>query len=181
MRILVAYASKHQSTAEIARAIGQTLEQFSNVSANVKEIDQLDYITGYDAVVLGSAVYEGNWRLSAANFLTLHAQELAQIPVWLFSSGPLGEGKTREIAQGWEFPAGLRVIAAQIKPHDIAIFRGKLDIGELNMFELAAAKKMDATPGDYREWEKIIQWAAQIGQALCEEGDRSLKKPNSTT
>src|SRR5690242_8555228 len=126
-KVLVAYASKHQSTAEIATSIAHTLTQFKALEVTIQPIENVEYITGYDAVVLGSAIYAGNWRPAAAEFLRLHAQELAKIPVWLFSSGPIGAGNTKDLLQGWEFPAGLRVIAYNIKPRDIATFHGMIN------------------------------------------------------
>jgi menaquinone-dependent protoporphyrinogen oxidase len=168
-RILVAYASKHQATAEIAGSIAQILRQFNELEVDLQPIDKIEFIAGYDAVILGSAVYQGNWRPAAANFLTLHAQELAQIPVWLFSSGPTGEGNSKDLMKGWEFPASLRVIAYQIKPRDIAIFHGKLDLSKLNFLEETVVKTMHASSGDFRNWDEIKQWATHIGQALQKE------------
>jgi menaquinone-dependent protoporphyrinogen oxidase len=125
-KVLVAYASKHHATAEIASSIAHGLKQFDELDVDLQAIDNIEFIAGYDAIVLGSAVYAGNWRPIAAKFLTLHAQELALIPVWLFSSGPTGDGDPKDLMKGWEFPPALRAIAFQIKPRDIAIFHGKL-------------------------------------------------------
>src|SRR5689334_21226445 len=100
-KVLVAYASKHQSTAEIATSIAHRLTQFKALKVTILPIENVEYITGYDAMVLGSSVYEGNWRPAAAEFLRLHAQELAKIPVWLFTSGPIGAGDTRDHSQAW--------------------------------------------------------------------------------
>lgn len=59
-KVLVAYASKHQSTAEIATSIAHTLTQFKVLEVTIQPIENVEYITGYDAVVLGSAIYAGN-------------------------------------------------------------------------------------------------------------------------
>ena len=44
----------------------------------------------YDAFVIGSAVYNGSWLDDAAAFVCRTHAALAQHPVWVFSSGPLG-------------------------------------------------------------------------------------------
>ncbi|MBE0689894.1 MAG: flavodoxin domain-containing protein, partial [Anaerolineae bacterium] len=67
-KALIAYASKYGATAEIAERIGQTLRE-SGLAAEVKPADQVDDVSKYSAVVLGSAVYAGQWRKEAATFL----------------------------------------------------------------------------------------------------------------
>ena len=47
--------------------------------------------TVYDAAVLGSGVYLGHWLESACLLVDSHAEALSRIPVWLFSSGPIGD------------------------------------------------------------------------------------------
>jgi menaquinone-dependent protoporphyrinogen oxidase len=44
----------------------------------------------FDAVVLGSAVYAGRWLDPARQYAALYADVLRARPVWLFSSGPIG-------------------------------------------------------------------------------------------
>jgi len=90
MRILVAYASKHRSTEGIAHAIADRLTELG-APAEAERVNDVDRLDDTSAVVLGSAVYAGSWRKEAVEFVHRHAEALAQRPVWLFSSGPLGE------------------------------------------------------------------------------------------
>ena len=60
MRVLVAAATKHGATGEIAQAIADTLRD-QGLDPAVLEPERVDTIDGYDAVVLGSAVYAGHW------------------------------------------------------------------------------------------------------------------------
>ena len=53
--------------------------------------EQVEGVNGYDAVVLGSAVYAGHWRKPARELVNRCGTALAERPVWLFSSGPIGE------------------------------------------------------------------------------------------
>ena len=90
MRILVTAATKHGATGEIAQAIAQTLRA-QGLDPAVLDPDQVDTVDGYDAVVLGSAVYAGHWLKAARELVARCGNDLAARPLWLFSSGPLGD------------------------------------------------------------------------------------------
>jgi len=167
IKVLVAYASKHHSTAEIACAIGELLQQSKDLRVDMRSVEAVEDIGAYDAVILGSAVYMGQWQSEATNFLKKHEQELTQRPVWLFSSGPIGQGDPKSLLKGWEFPEALQPIADRIKPYDIALFHGSLDPTELNLLERSALKMVHAKLGDSRDWNMIMTWAESIAQVLC--------------
>jgi menaquinone-dependent protoporphyrinogen oxidase len=103
-RVLVAYGAKYGATAEIAEKIGQVLQE-AGLAVDVKPADQAGNPQSYAAVVLGSAVYMGRWRKEAETFLQVHEKALAERPVWLFSSGPLGEGDPANWPRVSAFPA----------------------------------------------------------------------------
>jgi menaquinone-dependent protoporphyrinogen oxidase len=165
-RVLVAYATKHHSTGEIAFAIAEVLREFEQLTVDFESVESVTGITGYDAIVLGSAVYMGQWQAGAADFLKRHEQELAQQAVWLFSSGPIGEGDPKVLMKGWVFPEALQPYVDHIKPRDITLFHGKLERDWLNIFEKAAVKFIGANVGDSRDWNMIRGWAQEIAQAL---------------
>ena len=91
-RVLVAYASRHEATAEIAAAIADELGAAGCV-ATVIEARAAASLADVDAAIVGSALYLGRWDESALDFLRRERAALARIPTWLFSSGPVGEGK----------------------------------------------------------------------------------------
>ena len=91
-RVLVAYASKNGSTAEIAEAIAQDLQR-RGLEVDCLEAGTVRHLEPYGAVVLGSAVYARRWRGSARQFLRRHRAVLPSMPWWVFSSGPVGEPK----------------------------------------------------------------------------------------
>ena len=167
-RVLVAYTSKYGATAGIAEKIGEVLRQ-EGLQADVMSVDQVSDLARYGAVVLGSAVYAGQWRKEAATFLKENEKDLAARPVWLFSSGPTGEGYPVELMKGWEFPEGLQPLADSIQARDIAFFHGVLDMEKLNLAEKLIVKALRAPAGDFRDWEAISAWAAEIAAALKEE------------
>lgn len=164
-RVLVAYATKYGATAEIAEKIGQVLCQ-AGLQADVLPADRVADPNAYSAVVLGSAVYIGQWRKEATRFLKDNEALLATKPVWLFSSGPTGEGDPLELTQGWRFPGKLQPIADRIAPRDIAVFHGASDVDKLNFLEKWMLKNVQAPVGDFRDWEAIIAWAKAMAQEL---------------
>ena len=64
-------------------------------------------LEGYDAVVLGSAVYGGRWRRDARRLLRRLPRSLGRRPLWLFSSGPVGESEA-DPADRWQHPSWVR-------------------------------------------------------------------------
>jgi menaquinone-dependent protoporphyrinogen oxidase len=166
--VLVAYASKSGATAGIAERIGQVLRE-AGLPVEVLPAGEVRDLTPYGAVVLGSAAYMFHWRKPAARLLrTLAAQ--APRPVWLFSSGPTGEGDTDAFPEGAKLPKGLQPVADRIAPRDVAAFSGVLDLTKLGPIERFVMDKMKAVPGDYRDWQAIEAWARTIAQALAEPG-----------
>jgi len=167
-QVLVAYATKYDATAEIAEKIGEVLRQ-AGLRTDVLEVDDVDDLSSYQAVVLGSAVYIGKWRKEAVKFLKANEKTLAERPVWLFSSGPVGEGDPVELLDGWRFPEAQQDIADRIQPRDIGVFHGMLDVKKLNAVEKWMIKNVKSPVGDFRDWEAITAWATAIADALKEE------------
>ncbi len=75
MKVLVTAASRHGTTAEIARVIAGVLRS-SNLTVDVMAPAEVASIEAYDAVILGSAVYAGRWLEPAKDFVIRHEQEL---------------------------------------------------------------------------------------------------------
>jgi len=161
MAVLVAYASKHGSTEGIARAIADRLSELG-VPADVQAVGDVDDLAALDAVVLGSAVYAGSWMKEAVEFVHRHAEPLAERPVWMFSSGPLGE----EVEDDEEQPRQLQELRGLIGPIDHRIFFGALDRSKLGFGERMMVKAVKAPDGDFRDWATIRAWADGIAAVL---------------
>lgn len=164
-RVLIAYGTKYGATAEIAEKIGQVLVE-AGLEADVQRADQVDDLTDYGAVVVGSGVYVGQWRKEAADLMERRKEELARLPVWLFSSGPTGEGDPVELMKGWIFPEGLAPLADHIGARDRAVFHGAIEVKRLSLPEKLIVKAIKAPVGDFRDWEAITAWAKGIAAAL---------------
>ena len=164
-RVLVGYATKYGATAEIADKIGEVIFQ-AGMQTDVLPTDRVSNLTPYKAIVLGSAVYVGQWRKEAAAFLEANEKTLASLPVWFFSSGPTGTGDPVQLMQGWRFPEAQQPIADRIQPRDIAFFHGVLDLTKLSLAEKLLIKGIKAPVGDFRDWDAITAWAMGIAEAL---------------
>jgi len=164
-KVLVAYASKYGATTEIAERVGRVLEQ-AGLDVDVLPAGYVAELERYHAVVLGSGVYAGHWLKAAADLLTSNEAALARRPVWLFSSGPTGEGDPVHILDGWHLPDNLQPIADRIKPQDVVVFHGKIDPGALQLGDKLVIKAVKAKTGDFRDWSAIEAWAARIAERL---------------
>lgn len=162
VRVLVAAASKHGATAEIAERIAATLRTaLPSAEVDSQPAGTVAALGRYDAVVLGSAVYAGRWLDSARNLAVKHSAELARVPVWLFSSGPIGAPpKPREDP----VDAAPLMVATGAREH--AVFAGKLDRHHLRFAERAVATALRAPDGDFRDWAEIDAWASRIAREL---------------
>jgi menaquinone-dependent protoporphyrinogen oxidase len=163
--VLVTYATKYGATAEIAQRIGQVLLK-AGLEAEVMPVKEVKDPARYRAVVLGSAVYIGQWRKDAASFVKSNREALSAVPVWIFSSGPTGQGDPEALVQGWRYPSALEPVIEAIKPRDIAVFHGMINLDKFNFLEKAAIKNIKAPLGDWRDWDAIEKWAQGIAESL---------------
>ena len=90
-RVLVTAASRHGSTHEIAEALARRLRESAGLAAGALHAENRPDPAAYDAVVLGSAVYGGSWLEPARDLAHRQVAVLRTRPLWLFSSGPIGE------------------------------------------------------------------------------------------
>jgi menaquinone-dependent protoporphyrinogen oxidase len=161
MAILVAYASKHGSTQGIAERIAEKLRQLGK-EAEARPVEEVSDPGNYEAFVIGSAIYYGSWLKEAAEWVHHNQAVLAQHPVWLFSSGPLGI----EVKDAEEQPKEIAKFQQAIRPRDQRIFFGALDHSHLSFAERVMVKAVRAPEGDFRDWQVIEAWAASIARNL---------------
>ena len=163
MKVIVASASKHGSTEGIAQAIAERLHQLGHDAQAMRVSDVVD-LTGTQAVVLGSAVYAGSWMKEATEFAQANAEALSEMPVWLFSSGPLGT----EVHDDEEQPRQLPELNETLRPNAHRTFFGALDQSKLGFGERMMVKAVKAPEGDFRDWTAISGWADEIARELCD-------------
>jgi menaquinone-dependent protoporphyrinogen oxidase len=161
VRVLVAAASRHGSTHEIAEAIGDALSA-GGAETTVARIEDAPGLAGHDAVVLGSAVYVGHWVEVARRFVEEHRVKLAAMPVWLFSSGPIGAPPKPDDAHAVDVDQLVEMTRAR----EHRLFAGRLDKSALGFGERAVMHAVRAREGDYRDWDEIRAWGSRIARTL---------------
>ncbi len=161
MKVLVTVASRHGSTRKIAEVIADELRQ-QGVQADLHDACDVVDVSRYDAVVLGSAVYMGNWLPDARRFFENEREDLAKLPLWLFSSGPLGSDDPKPHGD----PDGIQDIRESIPAREHRVFTGKLDRKQLGFGERLIYQVLHAPEGDFRDWDAIREWARGIAAPL---------------
>ena len=174
MTVLVGYATAHGSTRDIARRIGSRLRT-AGFEAEVRPLDAVDDVSGYDAFVVGSAVHGQKWLEPARDFVRHDLAAPGSRPVWLFSSGPLGPDTATaggRYVRAVSVPQDVTELVQVIHPRDHHVFFGALDPDSLRPSE-KAVRRLPATQGlmpegDFRNWAEISAWARSIAKQAKE-------------
>jgi menaquinone-dependent protoporphyrinogen oxidase len=153
MIALVAYATKHGSTREVADAIGKQLRE-RGFGVDVMEAGAIPAdVSGYDLVVLGGALYIGRWHHDAVAFLKQHRTELASKPLAVFGMGPATDEKPAFDAARVQLEHSLA--RAAVTPALTAVFGGVVQPKRLR-FPFSWMPASDA-----RDWAAIESFAKQ--------------------
>jgi menaquinone-dependent protoporphyrinogen oxidase len=170
-KILVTYASRTGSTAEIAQAIGKTLAE-GGAQVDVRAMQEVHDLAPYSAVVAGSAIRKSKWLPEAAQFIEKHRAELAQkrfaeFTVCITLAMSSSEQYRAVVAQ-WVAP-----VRALVTPQSEGFFAGLLDFVKLpinlDTLLLRLAVTFGIFPrGDRRDWNAIRAWAENIRPMLLQ-------------
>ncbi|RPI93749.1 MAG: flavodoxin [Chloroflexi bacterium] len=168
-KILVTYASRAGSTAEIAETIGRTLAQ-NGAAADVVPMQDVKDLSGYDAVVAGSPIRASKWLPEAIQFVQAHRSELARKPFATFTVSitlamPNGDGY-RQAVSGWVAP-----VRALVRPRSEGLFPGMLDFTKLPLtfdtLKLRLVVALGIFPkDDRRDWNAVRAWAESLSPLL---------------
>jgi menaquinone-dependent protoporphyrinogen oxidase len=156
--VLVAYATKHGSTAEVAGDIAAELRE-RGLEVELAAARDVEDLEGYSGVVLGGAIYMGRWHHDARRFLGRNRRALAEVPVAVFGMGPLttSDGDVQQAQRQLD-----RALAGihGLQPAKVAIFGGVVDPSKLRF----PFNQMDAT--DARDPEAIRAWADEVADLV---------------
>lgn len=160
--ILIAYATRHGSTLEVARFVATTLKE-AGLEVDLRPARDVGAVDGYGAVVVAGALYTGRWHPDARHFLVRHRKTLSRVPVAVFGMGP----QTMEPDPVAQSRAQLdRALAKtpDVEPVAVAIFGGVVDPAKLR-FPL---NRMPAS--DARDWDAIRAWAHTLAASFARNG-----------
>lgn len=161
MTVLVAYASKHGSTREIAQRIAARFREHGKEAVS-RSVENAGQPGDYETFVIGSAVYYGSWMKEATEWVHSNLAVLTRRPVWLFSSGPLGT----EVKDTEQQPKEMAEFQEIIHPRDHRVFFGAIDHHNLGFAERMVFKAVRSPEGDFRDWAAIDAWADGIAREL---------------
>ena len=133
----------------------------------VRAADEVEVVDGFHAFVVGSSVEGGHWLKGASALLERHAATLGSHPLWLFSSGPLGD---RSVNAQQPDPKEVAAARQNLQPRDCRVFAGAFDratsdFSEMGLVERTVVRKF-LPDGDWRDWTAIEAWAAGIAREL---------------
>lgn len=164
-RILVTYASVSGSTGEVAEAVGKVIEQDPRAAVDVCHLRDVVDLEKYDALVLGSSIRAGRWLPEAVTFLETHQAQIQHIPVAYFTTCLTMVSDTQDSRQTvLAYMEPVRQAAPHIEPVGLGLFAGALDPTRQPIMPSG-----HTVQGDYRNWEAIRAWAAEIRPRLLAE------------
>lgn len=160
-RVLVTWGSKRGGTEGIGRIIADELARhgFDVVSMPAHDVRTLE---GFDAVVVGGALYAFRWTPEARRFVRRNVRALRRVPVWFFSSGPLDDSANREEIEPTKEVA---VLGERVGAKGHATFGGRLEPDAKGFGASAMAKK---NSGDWRDRDRIAAWANRVAAEIPE-------------
>jgi menaquinone-dependent protoporphyrinogen oxidase len=172
-KVLLAYASTHGSTQEVAEAMAATLREHE-LTVDVEPIRNVRTLEGYGAVVLGAPLYMFHLHKDARRFLSRHQRALsAGLPVAIFAGGPFGAGDGNEWQEVRKQLDRELAKFPWLKPVAVEVVGGKFDPAKLRFpYNLIPAlKQMPAS--DLRNWEAIRSWASALAAQIQPATSRS--------
>ncbi|MEV7323292.1 flavodoxin domain-containing protein [Streptomyces sp. NPDC093970] len=158
--VLVTYGTRNGSTAHIAESIADTLRE-KGLTVETMRAVCVPFVDRYDAVVVGGGLYAGRWHKDAQTFVRRHRRDLAERPVWFFSSGPLdASASERDIPP----VRAVRRAMQDLHARGHATFGGCLEEDADGW--LARRILHSGKGGDFRDFEAVEAWAAGIAGEL---------------
>ena len=168
-KILVTYASRTGTTAEVAQAISKTLTE-GGAQVDVIPMQDVKDLLPYQAVIVGSAIRKSRWLPEAVQFVRTHQETLRHKPFAMFTVcitlAMANTEQYRSAVSGWVAP-----VRALVRRLSEGLFAGMLDFSKLpftwDTLKLRATVAIGVFPrGDHRDWNAIRAWAESLKPVL---------------
>jgi menaquinone-dependent protoporphyrinogen oxidase len=168
-RVLVAYDSKHGSTADIAEKIGDVLCE-NGFRVDMRPALKVEDISPYDAIVIGSPMYYATFLPGALKFLERHKNILAVKKVALFVTSTSVDKETGMVNKNL-----LRLISSSVLNkfpeikiiEPIGLMPGKFYFKEIFPVEVINFKQTNYDEvGDLLNYDFVRSWTEEIAILL---------------
>ncbi|MDO9085062.1 MAG: flavodoxin domain-containing protein [Anaerolineaceae bacterium] len=158
-RILVTYATKAGSTAEIAAKIGEHLSE-RGFSVDVINVKSKPDPKEYQAVILGSCIRMGTWLPEMIDYITANQVALNATRTALFTvhMQNAGDDETSKAARS----AYMDKVRALMPGSEEVYFLGTMDFTKLSILDRLISKMVKAEESDQRDWDRIKLWSESL-------------------
>lgn len=167
--ILIAYATRSGSTAEVAESIAATLRE-AGLWADLAPVGKVESFQGTTALIFGAPLYIGKFPRDFHQFLVRHRLALTRLHPFCFVLGP-----TRH--EPGDFEAARKQAEQQFARYPwlhlagLQIFGGRWDANWLP-FPFSLARRLPFNPlakvpgEDIRDWNAIHDWSLTIAAQI---------------
>ena len=174
MNVLMTYSSGYGSTKEVAERISERLEEKSGFKLTLLSIDDVEDISEYDAVIVGSSVRADRPLANVRDFFAKHInvlekKHLAIFSVCLAANCQEGHEKVKR-----EYISQITDKYPKLEPLDTEAFGGKINFDQLNPVMQQLMKRVLQKTGiktlgtvDTRDWDFIDSWAESLREQLA--------------
>jgi menaquinone-dependent protoporphyrinogen oxidase len=163
-KILVVYASRGSSTAETADKVAHELSVQLGLKVEVASVKRAKYIASYDSIVIGTAIRMGRPLPEAISFAKSYQPILSTKKVAIFGMCMVVKNPSAENKKSSSIY--LDSLKALLNPIDTQLFAGKINPARLGFMARLVIKLAKTPIGDFRNWDEIKAWSAQLGQKL---------------
>jgi menaquinone-dependent protoporphyrinogen oxidase len=165
-RVLISYASRCGSTGGVAEAMGQVMCGMG-ASADIRLVGNVNDLSPYHAVIVGSAIRRGKWLPEAVGFVKHNQDILGRLPIAYFvvcltMKDNTAENRSKVMA----YLDPVRKEAPKIQPVAVGLFPGAINFGKLSFVEKMFFEAKGVAEGDYRDWPAVKTWASAVGPML---------------
>jgi menaquinone-dependent protoporphyrinogen oxidase len=133
-------------------------------SADIRLVGNVNDLSPYHAVLVGSAIRRGKWLPEAVGFVKDNQDILGRLPIAYFvvcltMKDDTAENRSKVMA----YLDPVRKEAPKIQPVAVGLFPGALDFGKLSFVDKMFFQAKGVSEGDYRDWPAVKAWASAAG------------------
>ncbi|MHA1941153.1 MAG: flavodoxin domain-containing protein [Candidatus Hodarchaeales archaeon] len=183
--VLVGYASRFGSTAEIAHEITDVLSQMGLTVelVDLKQKSNTIDINSYNGIIIGSGIKMGRWTKDALKFLKYCGKKIHNTPLAVFVSS--GKASNPETYRQSKKKYLLNILEKyHLDPSSpkilIEAFGGVFDFSSSSRYSSLEKKILqriaisnssgfvvrDGKLNDFRNWQAIREWATEFGNLI---------------